>query len=110
MKGQHIDDGGDGGVPVVLHHGLGADLEVWRSQIDHLRRSRRVLAFDMRGHGRSPKASEYTVAAVVGDLDEVSLPVVAPIASTGSSTSTRLATRAMRRRRSGSTSATTMPA
>ena len=71
MKGLHIDDGGKGGVPVVLHHGLGADLEVWRSQIDHLRRSRRVLAFDMRGHGRSPKASEYTVAAVVGDLDEI---------------------------------------
>src|SRR5438876_9547778 len=71
MKGQHIDDGGDGGVPVVLHHGLGADREVWRSQIDHLRRSRRVLAFDLRGHGRSPTASEYTVAAVVGALDEV---------------------------------------
>ncbi|TMA76618.1 MAG: alpha/beta hydrolase [Deltaproteobacteria bacterium] len=71
MKGLHVDDGGNGGVPVVLHHGLGANLEVWRSQIDHLRRSRRVLAFDMRGHGRSPKASEYTVAAVVGDLDEI---------------------------------------
>src|SRR5438093_4423301 len=71
MKGLHVDDGGNGGVPVVLHHGLGANLEVWRSQIEHLRRSRRVLAFDMRGHGRSPKASEYTVAAGVGDLDEI---------------------------------------
>ena len=71
MKGLHTDDGGRGGVPVVLHHGLGADLEVWRSQIDHLRKSRRVLAFDMRGHGRSAKAREYTVAALLGDLDEV---------------------------------------
>jgi pimeloyl-ACP methyl ester carboxylesterase len=71
MKGLHVDDGGKGGVPVVLHHGLGADLEVWRSQIDHLRRARRVLAFDMRGHGRSPKAREYTVAALLDDLDEV---------------------------------------
>jgi pimeloyl-ACP methyl ester carboxylesterase len=75
MQGLHIDDGGNGGVPVVLHHGLGADLEVWRSQIDHLRRSRRVLAFDMRGHGRSPKAAEYTVAALVGDLDELTAAV-----------------------------------
>jgi pimeloyl-ACP methyl ester carboxylesterase len=69
--GLHVDDGGSGGVPVVLHHGLGADLEVWRSQIDHLRRSRRVLAFDMRGHGRSPRRPEYTVDALVSDLEDV---------------------------------------
>jgi pimeloyl-ACP methyl ester carboxylesterase len=66
----HVDDGGQG-VPVVLHHGLGANLEVWRAQIDHLRRSQRVLAFDMRGHGRSPRAPEYTVEAVVRDLEDV---------------------------------------
>src|SRR6266481_6537235 len=71
MKGLHVDDGGEGGVPVVLHHGLGADLEVWRNQIEHLGRSRRVLAFDMRGHGRSPRAPEYTVGALVSDLEEV---------------------------------------
>src|SRR2546425_1208165 len=71
MKGLHVDDGGEGGVPVVLQHGLGADQEVWREQIGHLRRSRRVLAFDMRGHGRSPRASEYSVAALVTDLEEV---------------------------------------
>ena len=70
MKGLHTDDGG-AGVPVVLHHGLGADLEVWRAQIDHLRRSRRVLAFDMRGHGRSPRAPGYTIASAVEDLEDV---------------------------------------
>jgi pimeloyl-ACP methyl ester carboxylesterase len=71
MQGLHVDDGGRGGVPVVLHHGLGADLEVWRAQIEHLRGTRRVLAFDMRGHGRSPRAPEYTVAGCVEDLIEV---------------------------------------
>ena len=70
MKGLHVDDGGSG-TPVVLHHGLGVDLEAWRAQIDHLRRSHRVLAFDMRGHGRSPPAPEYTIEAVVADLAEV---------------------------------------
>jgi pimeloyl-ACP methyl ester carboxylesterase len=70
MKGLFVDDGGSG-APVVLHHGLGTDLEVWRSQIDHLRRSHRVLAYDMRGHGRSPRSAEYTVPAVVEDLAEV---------------------------------------
>jgi len=71
MRGLHVDDGGSGGVPVVLHHGLGADLEVWREQIAHLRRSRRTLAFDMRGHGASPRAAEYSVAAAVEDLSDV---------------------------------------
>jgi pimeloyl-ACP methyl ester carboxylesterase len=75
MKGLHIEDGGAGGEPVVLHHGLGADLEVWRAQIDHLRRSRRTLAFDMRGHGRSARAPEYTVESLVGDLREVTTPL-----------------------------------
>jgi pimeloyl-ACP methyl ester carboxylesterase len=70
MKGLCVDDGGSG-VPVVLHHGLGADLEVWRPQIDYLRNSRRVVAFDMRGHGRSPRAATYTLADVVQDLAEV---------------------------------------
>jgi pimeloyl-ACP methyl ester carboxylesterase len=67
----HLEDTRTDGQPVVLHHGLGADLEVWRAQIDHLRRSHRVLAFDMRGHGRSPRAAEYTVDALVADLEQV---------------------------------------
>lgn len=67
MKGLHVDDGGSG-APVVLHHGLGVDLECWRAQIDHLRLSHRVLAFDMRGHGRSPPAAPYTIDALVEDL------------------------------------------
>ncbi len=71
MKDLHVEESGNGDVRIVLHHGLGADLEVWRNQIEHLRRSRRVLAFDMRGHGRSPRAPEYTVGALVSDLEEV---------------------------------------
>ena len=71
MKALHVQESGNGDVRIVLHHGLGADLEVWRNQIEHLRRSRRVLAFDMRGHGRSPRAPEYTVGALVSDLEEV---------------------------------------
>ncbi len=74
MKGLHVDDGGSG-EPVVLHHGLGADLEVWRAQIDHLRRSHRVLAFDARGHGRSPPAPAYTIDALVEDLASVTAPL-----------------------------------
>lgn len=48
-----VDDGGKGGLPVVFVHGLGGDHEVWRAQLDHLRRTRRAVALDLRGHGRS---------------------------------------------------------
>ena len=71
MKGLFVDDGGRGGVPVVFHHGLGADLEVWRGQLEHLRKSRRAVAYDARGHGRSPKAAHYSAEALADDLDEV---------------------------------------
>jgi pimeloyl-ACP methyl ester carboxylesterase len=72
-----LDDGGSGkGAPLVLLHGLGADSTVWSGQLDHLRKSRRVLAPDLPGHGRSPKAQEYSVSSVVRDLLDT-LPVLA---------------------------------
>ena len=66
-----IDDGGEGGVPVVLLHGLGADLHVWDAALAHLRKSRRAMAFDMRGHGGSAHEGPYTVEALAQDLDDV---------------------------------------
>src|SRR5947209_20342670 len=68
----NISDGGGGAaIPVVLHHGLGADLHVWDAALAHLRGSRRAVAFDARGHGLSPKAPDYTVELLAQDLDEV---------------------------------------
>ena len=69
----HVDDGGRDSTlaPVVLNHGLGADLEVWRAQLIHLRATRRALAFDMRGHGPSPTAERYTIQDLAADVDEV---------------------------------------
>jgi pimeloyl-ACP methyl ester carboxylesterase len=71
-----LDDGGSGkGAPLVLVHGLGTDSTVWSAQLAHLRKSRRVLAPDLRGHGKSEHASEYTVQLCVDDLQET-LPVL----------------------------------
>jgi len=53
-----VDDGGKGGIPVVFVHGLGGDHEVWRDQLDHLRATRRAVALDLRGHGRSSPAAD----------------------------------------------------
>jgi pimeloyl-ACP methyl ester carboxylesterase len=65
----HLEDTGGSGAPVVLHHGLGCDATVWSAQIAHLRGKHRVVAFDARGHGRSPPAQEYRVAALAEDLN-----------------------------------------
>jgi pimeloyl-ACP methyl ester carboxylesterase len=68
-----VSDGGSGGTPVVFVHGLGADLEVWRAQLDHVRASRRAVAYDQRGHGGSQPARDgvYTIEALAEDLDLV---------------------------------------
>lgn len=42
------------GPPVVLIHGVGADLSSWDQVVPFLARSRTVLRLDLRGHGKSP--------------------------------------------------------
>src|SRR5258705_12303533 len=73
-----VSDGGEGGEPVVLVHGLGSELETWRPVLDRLRTSRRAIADDQRGHGQSDRAGEYSIAALAADLDgggrEMALP------------------------------------
>lgn len=66
-----VSDGGQGGVPVVLVHGLGSELEIWRPVLDRLRASRRAIAYDQRGHGQSDPGSEYSIAALSADLARV---------------------------------------
>ena len=70
----HVDDGGRGAaVPVIFVHGNGANLTQWRAQLDHLRKSRRAVAFDLRGMGLSdpPKNGDYSVESMVEDVDAV---------------------------------------
>src|SRR5207248_7611440 len=66
-----ISDGGAGGIPVVFHHGLGSDWTCWQPQLDHLRATRRAVAFDARGHGESDRAPVYSIDALADDLDRV---------------------------------------
>lgn len=49
-----VRTGPRGGVPVVLVHAVGVDLTYWDRQIDALRGTHDVVAFDLPGHGRSP--------------------------------------------------------
>ena len=69
----YVNDGGDGGIPVILLHSFGGDSGHWATQLDHLRHHRRALAIDLRGHGKSgrPKDLDYSLPAFVGDLEIV---------------------------------------
>jgi 3-oxoadipate enol-lactonase len=65
----YVLDGPEGASTVVLINSLGSDLGVWNEQIRPLRERRRVVRFDLRGHGRSPvPAGPYSLADLGGDL------------------------------------------
>jgi pimeloyl-ACP methyl ester carboxylesterase len=68
---------------VVLVHGLAGNVSYWGAQLDHLRRSRRAIAVELRGHGASDPAADrnYSYEAFVSDIeaavDALALPTFA---------------------------------
>jgi pimeloyl-ACP methyl ester carboxylesterase len=70
----HIEDGGRGtALPVIFVHGNGGSSAQWRAQVNHLRESRRAIAYDLRGMGQSAVSplGDYSLGAMVSDLEEV---------------------------------------
>jgi pimeloyl-ACP methyl ester carboxylesterase len=69
----HVDDGGAGGITVVLVHGYGGDTEQWSAQLRHLRASRRAVALDLRSHGKSdpPATPDYSAESLAADIGAV---------------------------------------
>lgn len=58
-----------GGVPVLLVHGMGGDSSTWERFARVLaERGRRVIAPDLRGHGRSARAESYRFAEFGEDI------------------------------------------
>jgi len=68
-----IDDGGRGGVPVILLHGAGGDHAIWAAQLEHLRKTRRAVAIDLPGFGRSdpPRGGDTSPIALGEDVGRV---------------------------------------
>jgi 3-oxoadipate enol-lactonase len=57
------------GDPLVLVHGLGDDHRAWRATLAWLALERRVIAYDLRGHGQTTLgAAGGTLAQLGGDL------------------------------------------
>ena len=73
----YLDTGGEG-VPLVVIHGLFGSADNWRSHVKAWEASRRVIAVDLRNHGRSPHAEGMGYDAMAGDviklLDRLQVP------------------------------------
>jgi len=68
-----VDDGGSGGIPVIFVHSLAGNALQWSSQLKHLRKERRAIALDLRGHGlsESPRNGEYSINSLAEDIEAV---------------------------------------
>jgi 3-oxoadipate enol-lactonase len=56
------------GPPLVLVHGLGASTALWSKVTPLLAEEFRVVAYDVRGSGRTSASGAMTLAGLVGDL------------------------------------------
>jgi 3-oxoadipate enol-lactonase len=66
-----IDSGGDGEA-VLLAHAIGCDHRMWEDLAARLAKGYRVIAFDARGHGRSPLGHRpYTLEILADDARAV---------------------------------------
>jgi pimeloyl-ACP methyl ester carboxylesterase len=65
------DHSGGDGTPVILVHGITESAVTWDPLIARLTPDRRVVAIDLRGHGRSGTADEYDLGSMAGDIATV---------------------------------------
>jgi pimeloyl-ACP methyl ester carboxylesterase len=65
----YLDEGA--GIPIVLVHGVGADLTSWDAIAAALAKRWRVIRLDLRGHGRSGRIETCTLDDLLGDVEAV---------------------------------------
>ena len=61
-------------IPLLLSHGFGASSAMWEPNVAALSQNRRVITWDLRGHGRSASPddpAQYSQAASVEDISAV---------------------------------------
>ncbi|MEU2656534.1 alpha/beta hydrolase [Streptomyces sp. NPDC007325] len=79
--GLHTEVYGPEGAPaVVLAHGWTCSVSFWAEQIRALAADHRVIAYDQRGHGRSPVPASggYSTTALADDLEAVLAATLGP--------------------------------
>lgn len=69
IKIHYLDVGGPANIPLILIHGMTFDHQMWNPQIEILKDKYRVIAYDIRGHGKSGVGDgQYTYKLFVSDL------------------------------------------
>jgi len=69
IKMHYLDLGNTTDVPIILIHGMTFDNKMWNPQIEILKDKYRVIAYDIRGHGKSGVGDgQYTYKLFVKDL------------------------------------------
>ncbi|MGW4922615.1 alpha/beta fold hydrolase [Streptomyces parvulus] len=75
----HVEVHGPERAPaVVLAHGWCCSIAFWAAQIRELAADHRVIAYDQRGHGRSPANPAYGTEPLADDLEAVLAATLAP--------------------------------
>ena len=75
----HVEVHGPENAPaVVLAHGWTCSTAFWAAQIRALAADHRVIAYDQRGHGRSPASPACGTEALADDLEAVLAATLAP--------------------------------
>lgn len=68
----NVDSRGIGGTPVLFVHSFAGDVSHWSAQLEHLKKTRRAVAFDLSGHGKSPGAvGQYSIRELAKDVATV---------------------------------------
>ena len=63
------DDFGKGAIPILFVHGFPFDKSLWQPQMDHFKNTHRVIAYDIRGLGKStPGKEEESMGLFAADL------------------------------------------
>lgn len=61
------DDLGKGGIPIIFIHGFPFDKSSWKPQMDFLKQTNRVIAYDIRGFGKSASVNEKPSMGLFAD-------------------------------------------
>ncbi len=61
------DDLGRSAIPIIFIHGFPLNRSSWQPQIDHFKRSHRVINYDIRGFGRSTVGKEKLSIGLLAD-------------------------------------------
>lgn len=61
------DDLGEGEIPILFIHGFPFNKSTWQPQMDFLKKTNRVIAYDIRGFGKSTAGNEEINMGLFGD-------------------------------------------